>query len=48
MLNQSGQSQFYDGEAIGELLADPIDGCDQIVVVDSPSLVAVEREASCW
>ena len=34
MLNQSGQSQFYDGEVVGELLANLIDGCDQIVIVD--------------
>ena len=34
MLNQSGQSQFHKGEAVGELLADPIDGCDKIVIAD--------------
>ena len=34
MLNQSGQSRFRDGEAVGELLANLIDGYNQIVVVD--------------
>ena len=47
MLNQSGQSQFYDGEAIGEILANLVDGCDQIVVVDLPPLVARKQAASC-
>ena len=47
MLNQSGQSRFHDGEAIGELLANLIDGCDQIVIVNLPSLVAGERAANC-
>ena len=42
MLNQSGQSQFCDGEAIDELLANLIDGCDQIVVVDQIPRVAGE------
>ena len=47
MLNQSGQSQFCDGEAIGELLANLIDGCDQIIVVDLPPLVAGKQAGSC-
>ena len=47
MLNQSGQSRFHDGEAVGELLANLIDGCDQIVVVDLPPLVAGERAVNC-
>ena len=47
MLNQSGQSRFYDGEAIGELMANLIDGCDQIIVVDLPPWVAGERATNC-
>ena len=47
MLNQSGQSRFRDGKADGELLANLIDGCDQIVIVDLPPLVAGERAANC-
>ena len=47
MLNQSGQSQFRDGKAIGELLAILIDGCDQIIIVDLPPLVAGEQVANC-
>ena len=46
MLNQGVQSQFGDGEAIGELQTDPIDGFDQIVIVDLPPLVARKRTAS--
>ena len=45
MLNH-GQSRFYDGEAVGELLASPIDGCDQIVVVDVLPRVAGEWVAN--
>ena len=47
MLNESVQSQFGDGEAIGELLANLIDGCDQIVVVDLPPQVVGERAVNC-
>ena len=47
MLDQSGQSRFCDGEAIGELLANLIDGRDQIVIVDLPPLVARKRAVSC-
>ena len=47
MLNQSGQSQFHDGEAIGELLSNLIDGCDQIIVVDLLPRVAGKQVASC-
>ena len=36
-MNQSVQSRFGDGETIGELQTDPIDGFDQIVVVDPAS-----------
>ena len=35
-----------DGEAISELQADPIDGLDQIVIVDMPPLVARKRATS--
>ena len=45
MLNQSVQSRFDDGEAIDELQTDPIDGFDQIVIVDLPPLVARKRAA---
>ena len=47
MLDQSGQSRFYDGEAIDELLANLIDGCNQIIVVDLPPRVAGKRVANC-
>ena len=47
MLNQSGQSQFYDREAIGELLANLINRCDQIIIVDLPPWVAGERAVNC-
>ena len=40
MLNESVQSRLGDGEAIGELQTDPIDGFDQIIIVDVPPLVA--------
>ena len=46
-LNHSVQSRFGDGEAIGELQTDPIDGFDQIVIVDVPPLVTRKRAASC-
>ena len=39
--------RFYDGEAISELLANLIDGCDQIVIVDLPPLVARKQAVSC-
>ena len=45
MLDQSGQSRFY--KAIGELLANLIDGYDQIVVADLPPLVAGEWAVNC-
>ena len=48
MLNQSGQSRFHDGEAVDELLANLIDGCDQIVIVDLLPQVAGEQAVSCW
>ena len=47
MLNQSIQGRFGDGEAISELQVDPIDGFDQIVIVDLPPLVARKQAASC-
>ena len=47
MLNQSRQSRFYDREAIDKLLANLIDGCDQIVVVDLPPQVAGEQAVNC-
>ena len=47
MLNQSGQSRFRDGEAVGEFLANLTDGCDQIVAVDLPPRVAGERVVNC-
>ena len=46
-MNESVQSQFGDGEAIDELVTDLIDGCDQIVAVDLPPLVATKQAASC-
>ena len=47
MLNQSGQSRFHDGKAVGELLANLIDGCDQIVIVDLLPRITGEQAASC-
>ena len=46
-MNQSVQSRFSDGEAIDELQTDPIDGYDQIIIVDLPPLVARKWAASC-
>ena len=40
MLNESVQSRLGDREAISELQTGPIDGFDQIVIVDLPRLVA--------
>ena len=48
MPNQSGQSRFYEGEAVGELLANLINGCDQIIIVDLFPRVGGEQVASCW
>ena len=39
--------RFGDREAIGELQTNPIDGFDQIIIVDLPPLVARKRAASC-
>ena len=39
-MNQSVQSRFGDGETIGELQTDPIDGLNQIVIIELPPLVA--------
>ena len=47
-LNESVQSRLGDGEAIDELQTDPIDGFDQIVIVDVPPLVARKWAASRW
>ena len=46
-LSQSGQSRLHDGKAVNELLANLIDGCDQIVVVDLLPQVVGERAANC-
>jgi hypothetical protein len=46
-LNKGVQSRFSDGEAIGELVTNLIDGCDQIVVVDLPPLVARKQAVGC-
>ena len=47
MLNHSVQSRFGNGDSIGELQSNPIDGFDQSIVVDRPPLVARKRTASC-
>ena len=46
MLNLGGQSRFYNGEVVGELLANLIDGFDQIVIVDARPLVTRKRAVS--
>ena len=46
MLNESVQSRLGDGEAIGKLQTDPIDGFNQIVIVDVPPLVTRKRTLS--
>ena len=43
-MNQSGQSQFYDGEVIDDFLANLIDGCDQIIVADMLPRVRGSRQ----
>ena len=45
-LNESVQSRLDDGEAIGELQTDPIDGFDRIIIADVPPLVTRKRAAS--
>ena len=45
--NEGVQSRFGDGEAIDELVTDLIDGCDQIVAVDLPPLVARKQVVGC-
>ena len=35
-----GQSQFYEGEIVGEILAMPIDGGEQVVIVNPPPRIA--------
>ena len=47
-MNKTIQSQLSDGEAISELQTDPIDGFDQIIIVDVPPLVARKWAASRW
>ena len=47
-LNQSGQSRFRDGEAVGELLVNLIDGCNHIIVVDLLPWIAEEQAVSHW
>ena len=42
-----GQSQFYEGETVGEILAMPIDGGELVVIVDPPPQIAGELVASC-
>ena len=42
-----GQSRFHDGEAIGELLANPVDGGDQIIIVYPLPQVAGELVMNC-
>ena len=46
-LNKGVQSQFGDGEAISKLVTNLIDGCDQIIAVDLPPLVARKQAAGC-
>ena len=46
-LNESVQSRFSDGEAIGKLQTNLIDGCDQIIIFYLPPLVARKQAASC-
>ena len=41
-----GQSQFYEGEAVGEILASLINGGEQIIVVDLSPWIAGELAAS--
>ena len=41
-----GQSQFYEGETVGEILAMPVDGGKQIVIVDLPPRIAGKLVAS--
>ena len=38
-MNETVQSRLSNGEAIGVLQTDPIDGFDQIIIVDVPPLV---------
>ena len=42
-----GQSRFYEGEAVGEVLASPINGGEQIIIVDPSPRIAGELAVSC-
>ena len=42
-----GQSQFYEGETVGEILAIPIDGGEQVIIVDPPPWIAGKLVVSC-
>ena len=41
------QSRFYEGEKVGEILAMPIDGGEQVIIVDPPPWIVGELVASC-
>ena len=42
-----GQSRFCKGETVGEFLAMPIDGGEQVIVVDPPPQIVGELAVSC-
>ena len=35
-----GQSRFCEGEIVSEILAMPVDGGEQVVIVDAPPRIA--------
>ena len=41
-----GQSQFCEGETVGEILAMPIDGGERVIIVDMPPRIAGELVVS--
>ena len=41
-----GQSRFYEGETVSEILDMPVDGGEQVVIVDPPPQIAGKLVAS--
>ena len=42
-----GQSRFYEGETVGEILAMLVDGGEQVIIVDPSPRIAGKLVASC-
>ena len=42
-----GQSRFCEGKAVGKILAMPVDGGEQVIIINPPPWIAVTLVASC-